>query len=103
MGEVPADAYALAQRLAGAAGRAGLGIAEPDAIVDIVADRLDARIAAGESLKLPPGKIGEIVAVAVTAGHEKQHDLVGKTGDGREFSVWRRLVRPAAVLDLEII
>ena len=65
--EVAADANAFVHGIAGATGRARIGVAEANFRVNEIADRLHDPGAAGQFSEPRPGEIGEHVAVAISA------------------------------------
>src|SRR5208282_1220629 len=86
MREVAADANALRQSLARRPCRARLGIAESEAFVDEVADRLHASPPAADGAKVRPPEIGQKVRLAIPAGQKKRQRLARQIGRGDKFS-----------------
>ena len=91
MGEVAAHAALLVIRVPGGVGRAGVLIAEGDAVVNVVADRLHPR---------PPGGIArtgsrpgrQLVGLAIAAAEQKDQDVIRQVLEGGLSRVGRRCV-----------
>ena len=82
MGEVAADAACAPCRPSQAV-RVGAGVlvAEGDAVVDVVADRLDPRPARRRIAEQRPGGVREPVGVAVAAAQQEDEHVVGQVLD----------------------
>src|SRR5208282_341219 len=99
MGEVAAHAAALGMRVPGGFGRAGVLVAEFDAVVDVVADRLHQRPAFCDIAELGPRDLYETIGFAVTAAEQIDQRLDRELLQGMLICVWRNLIRRAAVPD----
>ena len=70
MGVVTAHAVAFIESLAGRLGRPCVLVAECDVVVDVVADRLDARPARRRLGKELPGDVRQAIRLAIAASQE---------------------------------
>src|SRR5208282_6560005 len=103
MGEIAADADAFAQAIGRRAARIRRGVVEADPAVDEIADRLREPRPADDPVELRPGKIAEIVAVAIAARQQVDENLARQFGYRRQRRILGRLVGRPAVLNGEII
>ncbi len=93
VGEVPAHAALLAKAVPGGAGGRGVLIAEVQALVNVVADRLHPPPAGRSVAEHRPGHAGEVVGVAVAAAQQIDEDIVGQVLDGNLLRVRRERCR----------
>ena len=70
MRKVAADAAPLGVHIPGGLGRVGVRVAELDAIVNVIADRLDQRPSLRDVAECRPGELDEAVGLAVTAAEQ---------------------------------
>ena len=72
---IPADARTLFICLGSSAGRTSVLVIEGNAVVDVIADGLNAGPAGRRRGEQPPGHIGKEIGVAVTAAQKKTKGL----------------------------
>ncbi len=82
VGVVAADAYAFVVGFRGVAGGAGVLVPKFDAVVNEVADGLDAGPAGGRFSKQAPGEVEQFVAIAIAAGEQEEEGVVGDGFNG---------------------
>ena len=102
MGEVAANAAPFAVRIPGGFGRAGVLVAEGDAVVDVIADRLDQRPSLGDFAELRPRDLDEAIGFAITAAHEIDQRLDRQLLQRMLLGVRRDLVRRSGVPDQKV-
>src|SRR5271163_3230761 len=95
MGEVAAHADALRQGFARGARWARQGIAELEALVNEVADRLHPRPAAADGAEVRPGEIGKKVRLAISARPKERQRIVGQVRRRDRFSSGVDLILPS--------
>ncbi len=98
MGEVAADPNAFLMSFQGRPVVAREVITELDAVVDVIADRLNTRAAAFDGTEHRPGKIGELLGIAIAAAQQIDQRLVGKLLKRHLWRVEGRGVRPPTIL-----
>ena len=101
MGEVAADALFFVVGVAGGLAGAGEFVAEGDAVVDVVADGLDAGPAGAGDGAVFPGFVLHEFGFAEAAGEDVDEDVVGEILDGDLGGFRNDRVRLAAVLVVE--
>jgi len=102
MGEIPADAAAFLVALRRGAVPPGMVVAEFDAVVGVVADRLRSLPSAPDAAEERPGEVRKLLGVAVATCQQEGEDV---TRQRRYVPLMRgraNLIRQAAILDDEL-
>jgi hypothetical protein len=102
MGEIPADAAAFLVALRRGAVPSGMVVAEFNAVVGVVADRLRSLPSAPDASEERPGEVRKLLGVAVATCQQEGEDV---TRQRRNVPLRRgraNLIRQAAILDDEL-
>src|SRR5258708_5727353 len=99
MGEVAADADALIVAFGSGAVAAGVMVAERNALMDIVADRLHPGPSAVDAAEQRPCQIGQLLGIAVATAQQIDQDVVGQFTDRNLSRVGSRGIGQTAVGD----
>ena len=97
--KVPAYPCPLLHRLRRRARLSGFGIAEPQAIVDEVADGLYPRPATDDVAELGPGEVRQEIVFAIAAAHQKRQNVRREFRGGKGVCQLLDIVMPPAVAD----
>ena len=96
-----ANAFVMAFRSRTIAAR--MVIAEFEALMHVVADRLDTLPAAGNASEQGPGEIRKSLGIAIAASNQVDQRLVRQYIDAPLLRIWRDLIGQAAVFDDEFV
>ena len=103
MRKVTAHADTLLMSFGGGAVAAGMVVAELNAVIDVVADRLHALPATGDRTEERPSEIGQFLGIAVSAPVKERKDVVRKIVHFPLTRIRCNLVRQPAILDQKVI
>ena len=96
---VAADAGPFAERLRGAAGGAGVLVVEGDMVVNVIADRLHARVSGSRAAEELPSRLRQQIGFAIAAAQQENEGLFGQILYGVLPGGGHNLIRLAAVSD----
>src|ERR1700692_3094 len=102
MGEIPAHAPAFGMGVPCRLGRACMLIAELDAIVNVIADRLHQMPTSANISELRPCDIDEAVGLAISAAEEENERVHRQVRERMLLCVRRHLIRLAVVSHHEV-